>query len=316
MARGTSSPTQKDSSSQGIPIYIIVAASVGALVLIFVIVIIIVCCKRKSARKRELNSDLQTTEHIYANSNTAETNFGVDVNVDCTPSDSMTFLPSKQVPKANDVLSTPLEEESVEQSKLSTFLSNVVETHPATPGEPLHPDNQAAVATDDDRKSTNQDLPQNEETSTQTTSTVNPGEHYAVPSCSNGSGPRETSNPLIAIPFYEVIPCRKADEVDDVNNVTLVESRIEFNQDAKNKMGNFKTADQGGSFQVTTLYATVDMAKKTTKEEPPPKASEVQYAELETSFSGSIQQLLAKPSVVYSEMNSEQPMPRNDEQKL
>ena len=100
---------------------------------------------------------------------------------------------------------------------------------------------------------------------------MNPGEHYAVPSCSNGSGPRETSNPQNPIPFYEVIPCRKADEVDDVNNVTLVESRVEFNQDAKNKMGNFKTAEEGGSFQVTTLYATVDVAKKTTKEEPPPK---------------------------------------------
>ncbi len=68
----------------------------------------------------------------------------------------MTFLSSKQDPKANDVLSTSLEEESAEQSKLSTFLSNVVETHPATSGEPLHPDNQAAAATDDARKSTNQ----------------------------------------------------------------------------------------------------------------------------------------------------------------
>ncbi|XP_062499827.1 uncharacterized protein LOC134177117 isoform X2 [Corticium candelabrum] len=315
MSRGASPPPQKDSSSQGIPIYIIAAASVGALVLIVVIVIIIVCCKRKSARKRELNSDLQTTEPIYTNSNTAETKFGVDVNVDGTPSDSMTFLPSKQGPKANDVLSTPLEEESAEQSKLSTFLSNVVETHPATSGEPLHPDNQAAAPTDDDRKSTNQDLPQNEETSMQTTSTVNPVEHYAVPSCSNGSGPRETSNPQIPIPFYDVISCRKTDEVDDVNNATLVESRVEFNQDAKNKKGTFKTAEEGGSFQVTTLYATVDMAKKTTKEKSPPKTSDVQYAELETSFSGLIQQLLAKPSVVYSEMNSEQPPPRNDEQK-
>ncbi|XP_062499833.1 uncharacterized protein LOC134177123 [Corticium candelabrum] len=182
VATGTSPPPQKDSSSQGIPIYIIVAASVGALVLIFVIVIIIVCCKRKSARKREPNLDLQTTEHLYANSNTAvsaysntaETKFGVDVNVGGTQSDSMTFLPSKQGHKANDVLSTPLEEESAEQSKLSTFLSSVVETHPATPGEPLHPDNQAAAATDDDKKSKYQDLPQNEETSTQTTSTVNP----------------------------------------------------------------------------------------------------------------------------------------------
>ncbi|XP_062500107.1 uncharacterized protein LOC134177350 [Corticium candelabrum] len=165
MARGTSPPPQKDSSSQGIPIYIIAAASVGALVLIVVIVIIIVCCKRKPTRKRELKSDLQTTKHIYANSNTAETKFGVDVNVDCTPSDSMTFSPTKQGPKANDVLSTPLEEESAEQSKLSTFLSNVAETHPATPREPLHPDNKAAAATDDDRKSVNQDLPQIKETS-------------------------------------------------------------------------------------------------------------------------------------------------------
>ncbi|XP_062499792.1 mucin-2-like isoform X2 [Corticium candelabrum] len=316
MARGTSSPPQKDSTSQGIPVYIIVAACVGGLVLIVVIVIIIVCCKRKSARKRELNSDLQTTEHIYANSNTTETKFGVDVNVDGTPSDSMTFLPSKQGPKAKDVLSTPPEEESAEQSKLSTLLSNVVETHPATPGEPLHPDDQAAAATDDDRKSANQGLPQNEETSIETTSTVNPGEHYAVPRCPNVSGPLETSNPQIPIPFYEIIPCRKADEVDDVNDVTLIESRVEFNQDAKNKKGTFKTAEDSGSFQVTTLYATVDMAKKTTKEEPSPKTSEVQYAELETSFSGSIQQLLAKTSVIYSEMNSEQPPPRNDGQEL
>ena len=105
----------------------------------------------------------------------------------------------------------------------------------------------------------------------QTTSTVNPVEHYAVPSCSNGSGPRETSNPQIPIPFYDVISCRKTDEVDDVNNATLVESRVEFNQDAKNKKGTFKTAEEGGSFQVTTLYATVDMAKKTTKEKSPPK---------------------------------------------
>ncbi len=100
---------------------------------------------------------------------------------------------------------------------------------------------------------------------------MNPVEHYAVPSCSNGSGPPETSNPQVPITFYEVIPCRKTDEVDDVHNVTLVESRVEFNQDAKNKMGNFKTAGESGSLQVTTLYATVDMAKKTTKEEPPPK---------------------------------------------
>ncbi|XP_062499919.1 uncharacterized protein LOC134177181 isoform X3 [Corticium candelabrum] len=64
---GTSPPTQKDSSAQGIPVYIIAAACVGALVLIVVILIIIVCCKRKSARKRTLNSDLPTTEHIYAN---------------------------------------------------------------------------------------------------------------------------------------------------------------------------------------------------------------------------------------------------------
>ncbi|XP_062499918.1 mucin-5AC-like isoform X2 [Corticium candelabrum] len=67
VATGTSPPTQKDSSAQGIPVYIIAAACVGALVLIVVILIIIVCCKRKSARKRTLNSDLPTTEHIYAN---------------------------------------------------------------------------------------------------------------------------------------------------------------------------------------------------------------------------------------------------------
>ncbi len=100
---------------------------------------------------------------------------------------------------------------------------------------------------------------------------MNPGEHYAVPRCPNVSGPLETSNPQIPIPFYEIIPCRKADEVDDVNDVTLIESRVEFNQDAKNKKGTFKTAEDSGSFQVTTLYATVDMAKKTTKEEPSPK---------------------------------------------
>ena len=99
---------------------------------------------------------------IYSNtavsvySNTAETKFEVDVNVDGTPPDSMTFLPSKQDPKTNDVLSTSLKEEFAEQSKLSSFLSNVVETHSATPGELLHPDNKAAAATDDVRKLTNQ----------------------------------------------------------------------------------------------------------------------------------------------------------------
>ncbi len=109
---------------------------------------------------------------------------------------------------------------------------------------------------------------------------MNPGKHYALPSCSNGSGPRDSSNPQVPIPFYEVIPCRKAEEVDDVNNVTLVESRVEFNQDAKNKMGNFKTAEEGGSLQVTKIYATVDMAKKTTKEEPPAKVLNLNYYKL------------------------------------
>ena len=109
---------------------------------------------------------------------------------------------------------------------------------------------------------------------------MNPGKHYALPSCSNGSGPRDSPNPQVPIPFYEVIPCRKAEEVDDVNNVTLVESRVEFNQDAKNIMGNFKTAEEGGSLQVTTLYATVDMAKKTTKEEPPAKVLNLKYYKL------------------------------------
>ena len=101
--------------------------------------------------------------------------------------------------------------------------------------------------------------------------------HYAVPSCSNGFGPPETLNPEIPITFYEVIPCRKADEGDDVNNVTLVESRVEFNQDAKNKMGNFKTAGESGSLQVTTLYATFDMAKKAIKEKPPTKVLKSNY---------------------------------------